>query len=40
MLGGKGGDLVLAALLANEKKGGIDTLTPEQEIHNEDRGKN
>ena len=31
MLGGKGGDLVLAALLANEKKGGINTLTPEQE---------
>ena len=31
MLGGRGGDLVLAALLANEKKGGINTLTPEQE---------
>lgn len=31
MLGGRGGDLVLSALLANEKKGGINTLTPEQE---------
>ena len=31
ILGGRGGDLVLAALLANEKKGGINTLTPEQE---------
>jgi len=31
LLDGKGGDLVLAALLANEKKGGINTLTPEQE---------
>lgn len=30
LLDGKGGDLLLAALLASEKRGGIDTLTPEQ----------
>ena len=30
LLGGRGGDLVLAALLANEKKGGIDIRSPEQ----------